>query len=195
MVYHCRLYILIWIFLIELNKLIKKLDKRAEKAEKKTSNSARYALKRRVDSTPSQSRPPRDAPKWAVSEPSRSGSASSSSAAGAEDDSECTNRHEQNNIMTPEAPPGISSNPRRLTGAQAFHSFYQGSSSSSGSDSQNLKACLNWSTWCHTLSIFIITAAGRVCITRMRRLDTRKFKFEPSPSLTRILEIKPLFKG
>ena len=52
-----------WLF-IELNRLIKKLDKRAERADKqkKTPASARHALKKRVESTPSVTQAPSNAP-------------------------------------------------------------------------------------------------------------------------------------
>lgn len=47
-----------------LNKLIAKLERRAEKAEK-ASPGTKYMLKTRVESSPSSS-PPKDAPVWAV---------------------------------------------------------------------------------------------------------------------------------
>ena len=84
-------------------KLIKKLDKRAEKADKNTPNSARHALKRRVDSTPSVSRPPENAPAWAVATESRSSSTATSpsdATAGSED-----HEFSMPQQMTPEAPP------------------------------------------------------------------------------------------
>ena len=92
---------------IVLNKLIKKLDKRAEKADKNTPNSARHALKRRVDSTPSVSRPPENAPAWAVATESRCSSIASSpsdATAGEDDNSQEFSMPQQ---MTPEAPPGV----------------------------------------------------------------------------------------
>ena len=87
---------------IVLNKLIKKLDKRAEKADN-TPNSARHALKRRVDSTP-VSRPPENAPAWAVATESRSSSTATSpsdATAGSGEDHEFS----MPQLMTPEAPP------------------------------------------------------------------------------------------
>lgn len=48
-----------------LNKLIAKLERRAEKAEK-ASPGTKYTLKTRVESSPSSSSPPKDAPVWAV---------------------------------------------------------------------------------------------------------------------------------
>lgn len=120
---------------IVLNKLIKKLDKRAERADKNTPNSARHALKRRVDSTPSVSRPPENAPAWAVATESRSSSIASSpsDATAGEDNSQEFSMPQQ---MTPEAPPGVTANPRRLVGADAFQELYgDPSSPSSSSDS------------------------------------------------------------
>lgn len=118
-----------------LNKLIKKLDKRAEKADKNTPNSTRHALKRRVDSTPSVSRPPENAPAWAVATESRSSSTASSpsdATAGQGEDHEFSMPQQ----MTPEAPPGVTANPRRLAGADAFQELYgDPSSPSSSSDS------------------------------------------------------------
>ena len=91
--------------------MIKKLDKRAEKEEKKTPNStARTALKRRVDSTP-LSGPPKDAPVWAVAGPS---SINGTPSAGISGESQ----------VTPEAHPGITANPRRLVGEAAFQDLY-----------------------------------------------------------------------
>ena len=111
--------------------MIKKLDKRADKDEKgkKTPNSARHALKKRVDSTPSLSGPPKHAPLWAISGTLSSGISTSTAAS---EGTQVESRLEQ---TTPEAPP-MTANPRRLAGEEAFHNLYE-SSSSSDSDSDH----------------------------------------------------------
>ena len=88
-----------------------------------------------MDSTPSVSRPPENAPAWAVATESRSSSIASSppDATAGEDNSQEFSMPQQ---MTPEAPPGVTANPRRLVGADAFQELYgDPSSPSSSSDS------------------------------------------------------------
>lgn len=112
----------------ELNKFVKKLDKRADKEEKKTPNYARTALKKRVNSTPSLSGPPQNAPDWAVAGPPSINGTPSNGV------SEASYERPESQ-ETPEAPPGITANPRRLLGQQVFQDLYGASSSSSDSES------------------------------------------------------------
>lgn len=106
---------------------MKKLDTRAEKEERKTPTSARTALKKRVDSSPSVSVPPKDAPQWAVAgSPFISSTPSASTTSG-------ENLNTPEIQSTPEAPPGITAIPRRLAG-EAFQELYEGDSSPSSSE-------------------------------------------------------------
>ena len=111
--------------------MIKKLDKRAEKAEKKTPNSTRHALKTRVDSTPSLSHPPKNAPAWAVVTESGTSSIVSTPSDATTGESPEPRPPQK----TPEAPPGLAPNPRRLAAAQSFQNLYDDDSSSSSSES------------------------------------------------------------
>ena len=104
---------------------MKKLNTRAKK-EEKIPNSARTALKKRVDSTPSLSGPPKDAPDWAVA-----GSSSVNSTPSASTTSGENLNSSPESQMTPEAHPGITVNPRRLARGDAFQELYQGGSSTS----------------------------------------------------------------
>ena len=110
----------------ELNKLVKRLDKRAEKEEKKTPSNARTALKKRVDSTPSLIGPPEDAPAWTVA-----GSSSINTTPSATIPNESPLTTPDQNSGTPEAPPRTGPvNPRRLVRREAFKDYYQSDSSS-----------------------------------------------------------------
>ena len=64
MIVHIYIYISDLLIHIDLDKLISKLDCRADKADK-VSPSTKF-LKERVDSSPSASLPPNEAPAWAV---------------------------------------------------------------------------------------------------------------------------------
>ena len=88
-----------------------------------------------MDSTP-VSCPPENAPAWAVATESRSSSiASYPSDSTAGEDGNCQ-EFSMPQQMTPEAPPGVTANPRRLAEADAFQKLYgDPSSPSSSSDS------------------------------------------------------------
>ena len=94
---------------IVLNKLIKKLDQREEKADN-TPNSARHALKRWVDSTTPVRRLLENAPAWVVATASRSSSTASSPSDAIQYASADDTR----------SPPGVTANQRRLAGANAL---------------------------------------------------------------------------
>jgi hypothetical protein len=109
--------------------LINKLDKQAEKVETDTPNSTRHALKRRVDSTP-VSGTPENAPVWAVARSSPTTNTLSDTTAGEDNSQELMPQQ-----TTPEVPPGVTANPRRLDGTHAFQELYGRASPSSSSDS------------------------------------------------------------
>lgn len=117
---------------IALNKLVAKLDKRADKAQK--ASPAATITKSRVDSSPSTSSPPQNAPAWAVKmDYADTGSLGDGDIA--EDSS--TPLADESSAVTPATSRSASEalRGRRILADKEVHQAFVGSDSSSDDDS------------------------------------------------------------
>lgn len=114
--------------LAALNKLIAKLDHRADKAQKASPSTAKFTIKERVESIPSTTSPPKGAPLWAIRDEYRG-----------KDQTDNPGEEELAPPTDPLTPASshsseISSRPRRILGETQIHQDFDESDLSSSSD-------------------------------------------------------------